>query len=37
MPVFAYIWRYNFDTSTNATRARKDSTTRERTQTRRQL
>src|SRR5436853_7721490 len=32
MPVLAYIWRYNFDTSTKASRAFIDSTQRERSQ-----
>src|ERR1700730_6439529 len=37
MPVFAYIWRYSFEMSTNATRERHDSTTRDRSHTRPQL
>jgi hypothetical protein len=37
MPVFAYIWRYSFDMSTNASRARSDFTTRDRFHTARQL
>ena len=32
IPVFAYICRYSFEISTNATLARTDSTTRERAQ-----
>ena len=37
IPVFAYIWRYNFESKTNAIRARMLSATCDRAQMRRRL